>query len=75
MEELILKIKDKYNADVKASSEHSPLDDDEVIELIDFLERTFSIKCEDDEIVPDNLDSIVNLERFLIFKYDGASGA
>ena len=39
-----------------------------VIELIDFLERTFSIKCEDEEIVPENLDSIANLEKFLIAK-------
>lgn len=48
--------------------EEGIIDSTGVIELIDFLERTFSIKCEDEEIVPENLDSIANLEKFLIAK-------
>ena len=48
--------------------EEGIIDSTGVIELIDFLERTFSINCEDAEIVPENLDSIVNVEKFLMTK-------
>ncbi len=52
--------------------EEGIIDSTGVIELIDFLERTFSIKCEDEEIVPENLDSIVNVANFLQTKCDFA---
>jgi acyl carrier protein len=45
--------------------EEGIIDSTGVIELIDFLERTFSIKCEDAEIIPENLDSIGNVVNFI----------
>jgi acyl carrier protein len=36
-----------------------------VLELVVFLEETYRIKIQDRELVPDNLDSINNLVRFL----------
>ena len=38
--------------------EQGIIDSTGVLELVAFLEQTFSIKVSDDELVPDNLDSI-----------------
>ena len=39
-----------------------------VLELTAFIEETFSIKVEDAEIVPENLDSIGNILAFIARK-------
>lgn len=36
-----------------------------MMEVIFFLEETFGIKVEDEEMVPENLDSVENLIRFI----------
>lgn len=36
-----------------------------ILELISFLEETFNIKIEDDELIPQNLDSLNNITNFL----------
>ncbi len=36
-----------------------------VFELIRYLEKTFSVRVEDEEILPENLDSIQNIAQFL----------
>ena len=41
------------------------LDSTGILEVIGFLEENFSIKVKDDELVPENLDSIMNLEGYL----------
>lgn len=41
------------------------IDSTGVVELISFVEQRYRISVEDDEIVPDNLDSIDNLCRFI----------
>jgi acyl carrier protein len=41
------------------------IDSTGVLEVIGFLEDTFSIKIEDHEMVPDNLDSIERLCGFV----------
>jgi acyl carrier protein len=41
-----------------------------VLELVTFLEETFSIEVEDEELVPENLDSINNLVDFVSQKVD-----
>jgi predicted PurR-regulated permease PerM len=33
--------------------------------VVDFLEKEFSIKVEDEELIPENLDSISNVVNFL----------
>jgi len=45
--------------------ENGVIDSTGVLELVHFLEETFAIKIEDDELVPDNLDSIRNIVAFL----------
>jgi acyl carrier protein len=41
------------------------LDSTGVLELVSFLERTYGIEIEDEEVVPANLDSLQNIERFV----------
>ena len=41
------------------------IDSTGVLELVNFLEEEFSIKVEDEELVPENLDSINNLSAYL----------
>lgn len=36
-----------------------------VLELIDFLQSEFSVKVLDDEMLPENLDSIDRIEAFM----------
>lgn len=36
-----------------------------ILEVVSFVEETFSIKIEDEELLPDNLDSINNLATFI----------
>jgi acyl carrier protein len=41
------------------------LDSTGFIELVTFIEETFGIKVADEEMVPENLDSLLNIEAYL----------
>ncbi|MFN8008876.1 MAG: acyl carrier protein [Terriglobia bacterium] len=41
------------------------IDSTGVLELVAFLQDTFGIQVEDEEIVPENLDTVGNLIRFV----------
>ncbi len=41
------------------------IDSTGILELVTFMEETYGIQIHDDELVPENLDSIVNIEQFL----------
>lgn len=41
------------------------IDSTGVLELVGFLEETFQITVEDDDLVPDNLDSVDNLVNYI----------
>lgn len=45
--------------------EEGIIDSTGVLELITFLEEKFSIKVDDDELIPENLDSIENVTQFV----------
>lgn len=44
------------------------IDSTGVIELIAFLEETYGIRVEDAEMVPDNLDSLEAIDKFIARK-------
>jgi acyl carrier protein len=46
------------------------IDSTGVLELVSFIEDRFAIKIADSELVPQNLDSIDNLVRFIERKQD-----
>jgi len=45
--------------------EEGIIDSTGVLEVILFLEQTYHIHIEDEELVPQNLDSVINIDRFL----------
>lgn len=45
--------------------ESGVIDSTGILELIVFLEETYGIKVEDDELVPENLDSLLNVAQFV----------
>ncbi len=45
--------------------EEGIIDSTGILELVTFLEEEFSIAVEDEELVPENLDSINNVTAFL----------
>ncbi len=42
-----------------------------LLEMIDFMEREFGITVEETEMVPENLDSIERMTRFVQYKVEG----
>lgn len=48
--------------------ESGTIDSTGILELVLFLEENFSIKVEDEELVPDNLDSINKIADFVTNK-------
>ena len=44
------------------------MDSTAALELVDFIEKEFSITVDDEEVIPDNLDSIQNIVNFLTEK-------
>jgi len=55
--------------------EEGIIDSTGILELVFFLEEAFSISVEDDELVPDNMDSLANISGFINRKLDGSSAA
>ncbi len=39
-----------------------------IMELITFLEETYHVKINDDELTPENLDSLNQISRFISYK-------
>ncbi len=52
-------------ADGSSLMESGTMDSTGILELIMFLEESFGIKVADDEMVPANLDSVVNVVGFI----------
>jgi acyl carrier protein len=51
------------------------LDSTAVVELATFLQTTFGVEIRDDELVPENLDSIAALSAFVVRKRAAGPGA
>jgi acyl carrier protein len=45
--------------------EEGIIDSTGILELVSYLEQTYSIRVEDQELIPENLDSVVNIDQFL----------
>ena len=55
--------------------EEGIIDSTGILELVFFLEETFSISVEDDELVPENMDSLRSIAGFIDRKLNGSSTA
>ena len=52
-------------ADEDSFMETGIIDSTGVLELLEFIEESFQIQVEDEEVVPDNLDSLIKLSSFI----------
>ena len=50
------------------------IDSTGVLELVAFLEEAYKFKIQDEELIPDNLDSIKNISQFIQNKLNFSSG-
>ncbi|MBT8341614.1 MAG: acyl carrier protein [Desulfatitalea sp.] len=50
--------------------EEGIIDSTGVLEIVAFLEEGFGLKIDDDELIPENLDSISNISAFVQRKLD-----
>jgi acyl carrier protein len=49
------------------------LDSTGILELVAFVEERYGISLEDDELIPDNFDSITKLSNYISRKTDGGN--
>ena len=59
-------------ADGASFMEEHILDSTGFVELVSFIEKTFGIQVDDSEMVPENLDSLLNIEAFVARKRGAA---
>ncbi len=64
---------EKKVADTDSFLENGIIDSTGVLEVVSFVEDTFNIKVKDEEMVPENLDSISNLANFIKRKQNGSN--
>lgn len=64
---------DKQFADGDSFLEHGIIDSTAVLELVAFLEDNYGIAVEDEELTPDNLDSVNSVSAYLRRKLNGAA--
>jgi acyl carrier protein len=50
------------------------IDSTGVLQLVAFLEETYGIQVEDDEVTPENLDSVANISAYLRRKLGNSCG-
>jgi acyl carrier protein len=55
--------------------EEGIIDSTGILELIMFVEKTYGLKIEDDELIPENLDSLQNIASFLERKLSGGEAS
>lgn len=63
---------DKTFADTDSFMEKGIINSTGVLELLQYLEETFEIAVEDDEVIPENLDTLNNLSAFIEKKSSGS---
>ena len=50
--------------------ENGIIDSTGVLELIEYIEKKYYIKCEDEELTPENLDSLYNVTSYIMRKIE-----
>ncbi len=65
IDNFLLGIEDESFGDNESFLEKGIIDSTGILELVSFIEETFSIKIQDEELVPDNLDSLENITTFI----------
>ena len=74
IEETFLFGQSDHLADSDSFLDRGIIDSTGILELIAFLQDTYGIRVEDEEAIPDNLDSIDRVAAYLARKQDAGSG-
>ena len=61
---------DDHLIDEDSLLEKGIIDSTGVLELVAFIEETYKFKIQDEELVPENLDSIKNISKFILEKME-----
>ena len=67
-ENFLLDFKLKESNDNDSFFKKGIIDSTGIFELVSFIEATFGVKVEDEELVPDNLDSVNKIAAFIAKK-------
>ncbi len=70
-ENFLISEEDNEMEDSASFLETGVVDSTGILEIVEFLEEKFEITIDDEELVPENLDSIENLTNFLNKKMEG----
>ncbi len=70
-ENFIFEESDNNLKDDDSLLEKGIIDSTGVLEMVNFLEETFGVEVQDEELVPENLDSINNLVSYVTKKQSG----
>ncbi|MBI5181002.1 MAG: acyl carrier protein [Nitrospirae bacterium] len=65
---------EKKVSDTDSFLENGIIDSTGVLELVSFVEEKFNVKVKDEEMIPENLDSINNLVKFIKKKQNNGNG-
>jgi len=72
-DKFLLGVSSKILTDDDSFLEKGIIDSTGVLELVSFIEEAFNIKVEDEELVPDNLDSLDKLTSYVEKKIEHVS--
>ncbi|MCP4712442.1 MAG: acyl carrier protein [Planctomycetes bacterium] len=61
--------------DTTSFLEEGIVDSTGILELVSFLEETYGITVEDDELIPDNMDSVSQIDGYLTKKLSTVTSA
>ncbi len=68
VDNLLMGAQDLKLSDTESFMQNHVIDSTGFLELIAFLEDTFGIRVEDEEMVPENLDSLAAIQAFVARK-------
>ena len=68
VENFLLGESDNGLKDTDSFLDNGIVDSTGILELVAFIEETYDIQVEDEELIPENLDSIANVTAYLVRK-------
>jgi acyl carrier protein len=73
-ENFLMGLSEDELSDTDSFLEKGIIDSTGVLELVAFVEESFTFDVEDEELVPENFDSVVKLETYIQRKKAGGDG-
>lgn len=73
-ENFLMGLSEDELGDTDSFLEKGIIDSTGVLELVAFVEESFEFDVEDEELVPENFDSVVKLETYIQRKKTGGDG-